>query len=58
MNGKDQNSLEFFDEIKKEWCISEEQWKPFWNDVLTFARKYHKERVEYSKKKENEIHGE
>lgn len=51
MNGKYQNSLEFFDEIKKEWCISEEQWKPFWNDVLTFARKYHKERIEYSKRK-------
>ena len=51
MTRKDQNSLEFFDEIKKEWCISEEQWKPFWNDVLTFARKYHKERIEYSKKR-------
>ena len=42
MNGKDQNCLEFFDEIKGEWCRSEEQHKPFWNDVLTFARLYHK----------------
>jgi hypothetical protein len=42
MNGKDQNCLEFFDEIKDEWCRSEEQHKPFWNDVLTFARLYHK----------------
>ena len=50
MNGQDKNSLEFFDEIKHEWCKSEEQWKPFWNDILTFARKYHKERIEYSKK--------
>lgn len=57
MNGKGQNSLEFFDEIKKEWCVSEEQWKPFWNDVITFARKYHKERVEYLKKKEGEVYG-
>lgn len=42
MNGKNQNCLEFFDEIKEEWCRSEEQYKPFWNDVLTFARLYHK----------------
>ena len=47
MIGDDLNSLEFFDMIKKEWCVSEEQYKPFWNDVLTFARKYHKERKEY-----------
>lgn len=47
MTGDGMNSLEFFDMIKKEWCISEEQYKPFWNDVLTFARKYYKERKEY-----------
>ena len=47
MTGDGMNCLEFFDIIKKEWCISEEQCKPFWNDVLTFARKYHKERKEY-----------
>jgi hypothetical protein len=47
MTGDGMNSLEFFDMIKKEWCVSEEQHKPFWNDVLTFARKYHKERKEY-----------
>jgi hypothetical protein len=47
---KDQNSLEFFHDIKREWCGSEEQWKPFWNDVVTFARKYHKERIEYINK--------
>lgn len=47
MTGEGMNCLEFFDMIKKEWCISEEQYKPFWNDVLTFARKYHKERKEY-----------
>lgn len=47
MSGDGMNSLEFFDMIKKEWCKSEEQYKPFWNDVLTFARKYHKERKEY-----------
>ena len=47
MTGDGMNSLEFFDMIKREWCVSEEQWKPFWNDVLTFARKYHKERKEY-----------
>ena len=47
MNGDKMNCLEFFDMIKKEWCVSEEQYKPFWNDVLTFARKYYKERKEY-----------
>jgi len=47
MTGDGMNSLEFFDMIKKEWCVSEEQYKPFWYDVLTFARKYHKERKEY-----------
>jgi hypothetical protein len=47
MTGDGMNSLEFFDMIKREWCISEEQYRPFWNDVLTFARKYHKERKEY-----------
>lgn len=47
MTGDGMNCLEFFDMIKKEWCVSEEQYKPFWNDVLTFARKYHKERKEY-----------
>lgn len=47
MPGDGMNSLKFFDMIKKEWCVSEEQYKPFWNDVLTFARKYHKERKEY-----------
>jgi len=47
MTGDGMNCLEFFDMIKKEWCLSEEQYKPFWNDVLTFARKYHKERKEY-----------
>ena len=48
MTGDGMNCLEFFDMIKNEWCVSEEQYKPFWNDVLTFARKYHKERKEYS----------
>ena len=47
MTGDGMNCLEFFDMIKKEWCASEEQYKPFWNDVLTFARKYHKERKEH-----------
>lgn len=47
MIGEEVNCLEFFDMIKKEWCVSEEQHKPFWNDVLTFARKYHKERNKY-----------
>jgi hypothetical protein len=47
MTGDGMNCLEFFDMIKKEWCLSEEQYTPFWNDVLTFARKYHKERKEY-----------
>jgi hypothetical protein len=47
MTGDGMNCLEFFDMIKKEWCFSEEQYTPFWNDVLTFARKYHKERKEY-----------
>jgi tRNA A58 N-methylase Trm61 len=47
MNGIDMNSLEFFEMIKREWCVSEEQYRPFWNDVLTFARKYHKERKQY-----------
>jgi hypothetical protein len=47
MTGDGMNSLQFFDMIKREWCISEEQYRPFWNDVLTFARKYHKERKEY-----------
>lgn len=44
MTGDGMNSLEFFDMIKREWCVSEEQYRPFWNDILTFARKYHKER--------------
>jgi len=47
MTGDGMNCLEFFDMIKKEWCLSDEQYTPFWNDVLTFARKYHKERKEY-----------
>ena len=47
MTGDGMNSLEFLDMIKKEWCVSEEQYKPFWNDILTFARKYHKEHKEY-----------
>ena len=47
MTGDGMNCLEFFDMIKKEWCLSEEQYTPFWNDVLTFARKYHKERKAY-----------
>jgi hypothetical protein len=47
MTGDGMNCLEFYDMIKKEWCLSEEQYKPFWNDILTFARKYHKERNEY-----------
>lgn len=47
MTGDGMNCLEFFDMIKKEWCVSEEQYKPFLNDVLIFARKYHKERKEY-----------
>lgn len=50
MNGEGLNSLEFFNEIKKEWCLSEEQHKSFWNDLITFARKYHKERIEFSNK--------
>lgn len=53
MRGENQNCLEFFDEIKKEWCISEEQYKPFLKDILTFARKYHKERVEYDKREKD-----
>ena len=44
MTGDGMNCIEFFDMIKKEWCKSEEQYKPFWNDVLTFAMMYHKER--------------
>jgi tRNA-dihydrouridine synthase len=47
MTGDGMNSLEFFDMIKREWCVSEEQYRPFWNDVLTFARKYRKESKEY-----------
>lgn len=50
LTGDGMNSLEFFDMIKKEWCISKEQYKPFWNDVLTFARKYHNERKVYNDK--------
>lgn len=45
--GDEMNCLEFLYMIQKEWCVSEEQYKPFYNDVLTFARKYHKERKEY-----------
>lgn len=47
MRGEDLNSLEFLEMIRSEWCQSEEQYKPFWNDLLTFARKYHKERKAY-----------
>ena len=47
MTGDGMNCLEFYDMIKKEWCRSEEQYKPFLNDLLTFARKYHKEHKEY-----------
>ena len=47
MRGEDLNSLEFLEMIRGEWCNSEEQYKPFWNDLLTFARKYHKERKAY-----------
>lgn len=47
MTGDGMNCMEFFHMIKKEWCTSEEQHKPFWNDILTFARKYHKGLKEY-----------
>lgn len=47
MRGEELNSLEFLEMIRGEWCNSEEQYKPFWNDLLTFARKYHKERKAY-----------
>jgi len=50
MTYPEMNSLEFFNLIKKEWCISEEQYAPFWNDIITFARKYHKEHEEYGTK--------
>ena len=50
MKGEEMNSLEFLYMVMKEWCRSEEQYNPFWNDVLTFARKYHKEMVELEKK--------
>jgi len=50
MTYPEMNSLEFFNLIKKEWCISEEQYTPFWNDIITFARKYHKEHEEYGTK--------
>jgi hypothetical protein len=47
MRGEGLNSLEFLEMISSEWCQSEEQYKPFWNDLLTFTRKYHKELKAY-----------
>ena len=43
------NSIEFLELIRAEWCASEEQHKSFGKDLITFARKYHKERCEYDK---------
>jgi len=41
-------SREFFQEIKYEWCKSDEQDKPLLNDMLKFAKLYHKEQLELS----------
>lgn len=49
MTGEDMNCMEYYYMIREEWCRSEEQHRAFFNDVITFARKYHKERVNYKK---------
>ena len=55
MNGKDQNSLEFLMKLKKNGALAKSN-ETILERVLTFARKYHKEKIEYSKGKD-EIHG-
>ena len=38
-------SKDFFKEVKLEWCISEQQYKPLLNDMMKFAKLYHKEQL-------------
>ena len=38
-------SKDFFKEVKLEWCASEEQDKPLLNDMMKFAKLYHKEQL-------------
>ena len=38
-------SKDFFEEAKYEWCASERQDKPLLNDMMRFAKLYHKEQL-------------
>jgi len=38
-------SKDFFKEVKLEWCASEQQDKPLLNDMMKFAKLYHKEQL-------------
>ena len=38
-------SKDFFEEAKYEWCASEHQDKPLLNDMMRFAKLYHKEQL-------------
>ena len=38
-------SKDFFKEVKLEWCVSEQQDKPLLNDMMKFAKLYHKEQL-------------
>jgi|TARA_R110000824_G_scaffold106610_2_gene251932 hypothetical protein len=38
-------SKDFFEEVKYEWCASEHQSKPLLNDIMKFAKLYHKEQL-------------
>ena len=38
-------SKDFFKEVKLEWCASEQQDKLLLNDMMKFAKLYHKEQL-------------
>ena len=38
-------SKDFFEEVKYEWCASEQQDKPLLNDMMKFAKLYHTEQL-------------
>jgi hypothetical protein len=42
-------SKDFFEEVKYEWCASEQQSKPLLNDMMKFAKLYHKEQLKSAK---------
>jgi len=48
LNKNTMTSKDFFKEVKLEWCVSEQQDKPLLNDMMKFAKLYHKEQLNLS----------